>query len=158
MKEVSLQDKPDKQNFNENQKKFESLTDTIKNTSEDLTKTNTEISNKNNKALGTALELMIDKGVIAPILAASLVNRFKLENKDLNKLLKDQISGRINDFLIKISIPVTLYSNMLTFRDTKRFFKLDRYLSKNITKYSFNISRFIPQDQKLFFEFGKEMK
>ena len=39
VKEVSLQDKLDNQNFNENLKKmFESLTDTIKNSSEDSNK------------------------------------------------------------------------------------------------------------------------
>ena len=85
------------QNFHENRKKvFEPVTDTIENTSENLTKTTTESSIKNNKALELLnkknLELN-DKGMIAPYLASSLVNLFKPENKsqfrliiDLNKL------------------------------------------------------------------------
>ena len=49
--ELKIQDKLGKQNFHENTKKlYEPLTDTIKNTSENLTKTISETSIKNNKA------------------------------------------------------------------------------------------------------------
>ena len=52
MEEVRLQDKLGKQNFHENTKKlFEPGNDTIKNTSEILTKTITETSLNNNRAL-----------------------------------------------------------------------------------------------------------
>ena len=43
---------------------------------------------------------MIDKGMIAPILASSLVNVFTLENKSQFRLKKDLNSTRMNDFLI----------------------------------------------------------
>ena len=60
------------------------MTDAIKNTSDKLTKAITEISIKNNKVLENinekVLELMNDKGIIAPYLAFSLVNLFKPEN------------------------------------------------------------------------------
>ena len=50
--EVRLQDKLGKQNFYENLKKlYEPLTDSVKNTSENITKTITETSIKNNKTL-----------------------------------------------------------------------------------------------------------
>ena len=49
---VSLQDKLSNQNYHENIRKlYEPLTDTIKSTSENLTKTKTETSIKNNKAI-----------------------------------------------------------------------------------------------------------
>ena len=52
VKAVRLQDKLGKQNFHEDMKKvFEPMTDTIKNTSENITKTLTENSINNNKAI-----------------------------------------------------------------------------------------------------------
>ena len=96
--------------------------------------------------------------MIAPYLASSLVNLFKPENKSQFKLVKDQISVRINEFLINGGIPVSLYSNMLTFRDSNKSFKLDGYLLETMTNYDFKVNHAIPPDQKLIYEFGKEMK
>ena len=67
---------------------------------------------------------MNDKGVIAPYLAFSLVNPFKPENKSQFISIKDQNSIGMNDFLINGGIPVTLYSNVLTFRDSNKTFNL----------------------------------
>ena len=64
----------------------------------------------------------------------------------------------MNDFLINTSIPDTLYSNMLTFRDSNRSFNLDGDLLETISIDSFNVGLSNPQDQKLNYEFGKEMK
>ena len=64
------------------------------------------------------LELMNDKGMIAPYFASSLVKLFKPENKSQFRLMKDLNSTKMNDFLINTSVPVTLYSKMLTFRIT----------------------------------------
>ena len=98
---------------------MEPVTDTIKNTSENLIKTITETCNQNNNALEQLnkklLELMIDKGMIAPFLASSLVNLFKPESESQFRLIKDHNSVRMNEFLINTSVPVTLYSNMLNF-------------------------------------------
>ena len=85
-KQVSLFEKVGEQGFNYDLKElFEPNTDTINNTSEDITKTITETSIKNNKALENLnekdLELMNDKCMIAPYLASSLVNLLELENK-----------------------------------------------------------------------------
>ena len=92
--EVRLQDKLGTQNIHENIKKaYETVTDTIINTSEILTKTFTGTSIKNNKALESlnekVLESMNDKGMIAPYLTSSLVNLFEPENKSQFRLLKD---------------------------------------------------------------------
>ena len=71
-------------------------------------------------------ELMTDKGMTAPYLASSLVNLLKPENKSPFRLAKDYNSITPNDFSINTSIPVTLYSDILTSRDTNRSFTLDR--------------------------------
>ena len=64
---------------------FEAITGTIRKTIENLTKTITETSIKNNEAISdlneNSLELMNDKGMIAPNLASSLVYLFKPEKK-----------------------------------------------------------------------------
>ena len=94
VKVVRLQDKLGKQNFHENLTKvFEPLTDTLKKTSENITKTITENSINNNKAIENInekfLELMNDKGLIAPYLTTSLVEVFKKDNKSQFRLRKD---------------------------------------------------------------------
>ena len=100
---------------------------------------------------------MNDKGLIAPYLAFSLFNIFKLENKSQIRLTKDLYSNKMNDFLTNGGIPVTLFSNMLTFRDSKKSFRLDGDLSETMKIYDFNVSLSNPKDQKLIYEFGKEM-
>ena len=101
---------------------------------------------------------MNDKGMIAPHLTSSLVNLFKPENKNRFRLLEDLNSTKMNNLLINTSVPVTLYSNMLTFRGTNRSFKLDGDLLKTMTENKFNVDHSNPQDQKYFYEFRKEMK
>ena len=61
---------------------------------------------------------MDEKGLIAPYLAFSLVNLFKPDNKSQFRLGKDPNSTKMNDFLIDGNIPVSLHSNMITFRDS----------------------------------------
>ena len=162
VQEVRLQDKLGEQNYHEDAKKlFKPMTDEIKNTSEKKTKTLTENSINNNKAIENLnkknLELMIDRGMIAPYLASSLVNLFKPENKSQFRLRKDPNSTKMNDFLLHRGIPVTLFSNMLVFRDSNKSFKLEGDLLKLITNYKFNADHSSPQDKKLIYEFAKEM-
>ena len=63
----------------------------------------------------------------------------------------------MNDFLINEGIPVTIFSNIITFRDGNKSFKLDGDLLETITICDFNVSQSNPKDQKLIYEFGKEM-
>ena len=63
----------------------------------------------------------------------------------------------MNDFKINGGIPVTLYSNMITFRDINKSFKLDGDILETITNYDFNVDHSNQQDRKLFYEFGKEL-
>ena len=98
------------------------------------------------------------ESLIAPYLASSLFNLFKPENKSQFKMIEDQISIRMNNFLMKTSIPVTQYSNMLTFRDTNKSFKLDGDLLETMTIYKVNVNHYNPQERQIIYEFGKEMK
>ena len=63
----------------------------------------------------------------------------------------------MNDFLIHRGIPVTLFSNMITFRDTNKSFKLEGDLLKLITNYEFNADNSSPQDKKIIGDFAREM-
>ena len=162
VKVVRLQDKLGKQNFHEDMEEvFEPLTDTLKRTSENKTKTITETSIKNIKAISDfnekVLELLDEKGLIAPYLPSSLVNLFKSENKGQFRLRKDLNSTKKNDFSKHGNIPVSLHSNMITFRDSSISFKLDGDLLKLITNYKFNADHSSPQDKNLNYEFAKEM-
>ena len=99
---------------------------------------------------------MSAKGMIAIYLASSLVNLFKPEHKSQFRIIKDLNSNKMNEFLINGGIPVTLFSNMLTFRDSIKSIKLDGDLSETTTNYDFNVSLSSPKDQKPIFEFGRE--
>ena len=61
------------------------------------------------------------------------------ENSRQFKLVKDHNSNRINDSLIKNTIPKTLYGNKVTFRDTGKDFELTGDLSKMITNNNYNV-------------------
>ena len=100
---------------------------------------------------------MNDRGLIAPYLASSLVNLFTPENKSQFRLEKDLNLTKVNDFLINEGIPVTLFSNMLLFRDSNKPFKLDGDLLEKNTNYDFDVDLSNQQDGKLSYEFAKEM-
>ena len=162
VQEVRLQNKLGDQNYHENINKFfKPMTDELKNTSEKITTTITENSINNNKAIENLnekiLELMDDKGLIAPYLVSSLVEVFKKDNKSQFRLRKDPNSTKMNDFLIHGTIPVTIFSNMITFRDSNKSFRLEGDLLKVITNHKFNVDRSSRQDKKLIYEFAKEM-
>ena len=95
--------------------------------------------------------------MIAPSLASSLVNLFTLENKSQLRFKKNLNSTKMNELLINEVIPATIFSNMLTFRDSNKSFKLDGDLLETKTNYDFNVSHSDSKDQKLIYEFGKEM-
>ena len=162
VQEVRLQNKLGEQNYHEDIKKiFKPMTDELKNTSEKITRTLTENSINNNKAIENLnekiLELMDEKGMIASYLASSLVEVFEKANKSQFRLRKDPNSTKLNDFLIHGTIPVTIFSNMIVFRDSNKSFRLEGDLLKVITTYKVNVDHSSPQDKKLIYEFAKEM-
>ena len=159
---VRLQDKLGKQNFHEDMKKvFEPITKSLENTSQDITKTITETSVKNNQAIenldNKLLEIMNDRGIIASYLLSPLAKIFNPENTTHFKLINDSTSDRVNDLKVNNSIPITLYNNILTFRDTGKEFELKGDLLKMITNKNYNVNHASLSDKKLLYEFAKEM-
>ena len=76
---------------------------------------------------------MNDRGLIAPFLASSLFKLFKPENESQFTIMKELNSTKMRDFSINGGIPVTLFSNLLTSRDSNKAFKLDGDLSETMT-------------------------
>ena len=162
VKVVKLQDKLGEQNFHEDMKKvFEPVTKSLENTSENLTKAITETSIKNNQAIeninNNLLEIMNDRGILATYLMSPLSKITNPENTSQFKLVKDSSSNRVNDLLMKNKIPITLYGNMLTFRDTNKQFELKGDLLEMITNSKFNVDLASLSDKKLMYDFAKEM-
>ena len=162
VKVVRLQDKLGKQNFHEDMKKvFEPVTKSLENTSENLTKAITESSTKNNQAIENLndklLEIMNDTGILASYLMSPLSKITNPENSSQFKLVKDSSSNRVNDLKIHNSIPITLYGNMLTFRDTNKQFELKGDLLEMITNSNYNVDLASLADKKLMYDFAKEM-
>ena len=162
VKVVKLQDKLGEQNFHEDIKKvFEPVTKSLENTSENITKTLTETSIKNNLAIeninNNLLEIMNDRGILATYLMSPLSRITNPENSSQFKLVKDSNSNRVNDLKINKTIPITLYGNMLTFRDTNKQFELKGDLLEMITNSKFNVDLASLSDKKLMYDFAKEM-
>ena len=162
VKDVKLQDKLGEQNFHEDVKKvFEPVTKSLENTSENLTKAITETSIKNNLAIeninNNLLEIMNDRGILATYLMSPLSRITNPENSSQFKLVKDSSSNRVNDLKINKTIPITLYGNMLTFRDTNKQFELKGDLLEMITNSKFNVDLASLADKKLMYDFAKEM-
>ena len=55
------------------------------------------------------------------------------------------------------SIPVTLNSTIITFRDSIQPFNLDGDLLKTMTNYKFNVAHSNPQNLKVIYKRGKVM-
>ena len=162
VKVVRLQDKLGKQNFHEDLKKvFEPVTKSLENTSENLTKAITETSIKNNLAMdninNNLLEIMNDRGILATYLMSPLSRITNPDNTSQFRLVKDHSSNRVNDLKINKTIPITLYGNKLTFRDTNKQFELKGDLLEMITNSKFNVDLASLSDKKLMYDFAKEM-
>ena len=76
---------------------------------------------------------MKDRGILATYLMSPSSKITDPENASQFKLVKDSNSNRVNDLKINKTKPITLYNNMLTFRDTGKDFELKREILKMIT-------------------------
>ena len=94
------------------------------------------------------------KVMTAPFLTSSFSNLFKSENTSQPKLIFVPNSIGTNDFFKKRNVLFTLYSNILTFRDSNKSFYSDGDLLKAATNYDFNITHSNPQEHKLKCEFA----
>ena len=151
------------QNYHQKSEKlFEPVTKSIKDVSENITKSLTENSINNNKAIENlnekVLEIMNDRGIRASYLMSPLSKITNPENTTQYKLVKDSSSNRVNDLKINKTIPITLYGNILTFRDTGKQFELKGDLLEMITNSKFNVDLARLSDKKLMYDFAIEMK
>ena len=95
-------------------KVFEPVTKLLENTSQDITKTITETSSKNNQAveklITKLLEITNDRGILASYLMSPLSKKTNPANTSQFRLVKDPTSNGVNDLKIHNSIPITLYN------------------------------------------------
>ena len=153
LEETRLQDKLGKQKIHEHIKKvFEPVTDTMKITSEKLTKTLTESSIKNNRASGNLKnklsEIMNNRGILASHLMSPLSTITVPENTTQFNLLKDSSLKRVNGLLKHNTISISLYNNLLTFCDTGEDFDLQEDPLKMITNKNYNVDLASLADKK----------
>ena len=158
--ELRFQDKLGKQNFHGNTiRSFEPLTDTIKNTSQDITKTLTENSIKNHQAIekliNKLLEIVNDRGATSSCLLSPVSKITTPENTNQFILVKDYNSYRVNGLLIHNTKPVTLYDSLLTFRDTGEKFDLKGDLLKLITNKNCNVDLASLSLENFLYDFAK---
>ena len=162
VKVVRLQDKLGKQNFHEDMKKvFEPVTKSLENTSKNITNALTEAFIKDNQELENLndklLEIMNDRGILASYLMSPLSKITNPEKTSQFKLVKDHNSNRVTDLLMKNKIPITLYGNMLTFRDTNKQFELKGDLLEMINNSKYNVDFASLSGKRLMYDFAKEM-
>ena len=100
---------------------------------------------------------MTDRGIFASYLLSSLSNITNPESFTHIKLVIDHNSNRVNDLLIHGLIRVTLYNNLLTFRDTGKEFELQGDLLKMITNKIYNIDLAKLLDKTIMYQFAIEM-
>ena len=100
---------------------------------------------------------MNDRGILASYLMSPLSKINNPEDNSHFKLVKDHNSNRVNDILLKNTIPITLHNNLLTFRDTDKVFEIKGDLLKMITNKNYNVNLASLQDRKLMNDFAKEM-
>ena len=161
VKAVTLQDKLGKQSVHEDTKKlFEPVTKSINGVSEELTKSTMDNSIKNNEAIESLnvklFKIMNGRGIIASYLLSLQSKITNRGNTSQFKIVKDFNSSRVNDLLIHNTIPVTLYDNLLTFRDTGKEFEF-KDLLKMINNKNYNVDLDSLSDKKSLFDFAKEM-
>ena len=142
-------------------KVFEPVTKSLENTSQDITKSLMETSPEYNQAIenlnNKILEIMNGRVIIASYLLSPLAKITNPENSTQFKLVKGSNSNRVNDMKINKSKPITLYNNMITFRDTGKEFELKGDLLKTITNKNYNVDLASLQDKKPMYIFAKEM-
>ena len=138
VEETQLQVRLVKQNLHENIKKvIEPITNTTKNTSENITKMMMLTSKESNKAIGNIndklSEIVNDRVIKAWYLLSPLSEITNPENISQFKVVKDSNSNRVNDLLTHNTVPVILFNKLLIVPDTDMKFELKGDLLKKIT-------------------------
>ena len=97
------------------------------------------------------------RGILATYLMSPLSKITNPENTSQFKLVMDHNSNGVNDLKINKTILITLYGNILTFRDTNKQFELKGDLLEMITNSKFNVDLAGLSDKKLLYDFAKEI-
>ena len=96
-----------------------------------------------------------DRGKITSYLLSPSSKITNIEKPSQFKLVKDPNSNRVNDLLKHNTIPVDLYDQFLTFRDTDKKFELREDLLKMLTNKNYNVDLAKLSVEKMF-DFAKE--
>ena len=135
------------------EKVFEPVTKSNKNVSEEVTKTMTENSIKNNQALeklnNKRLEILNDRGIKASYFLYPSTKITNPKNSAQFKLVRDSSSNRVNDLLIHNANPINVHNTLLIFRDTNKEFELKGDHSKMITNENYNLDLASLADKKI---------
>ena len=117
-------------------------------------------SKENNKALENVndkfLEIMNVRGLIASYLLFPLSKITNPEITSQFRLVKDASFNRVHDLILHNTMPVTLYNNWLTFRDTGKIIELKGDLLKMITNKNYNVDVASLVDKKMLYDFAEE--
>ena len=100
---------------------------------------------------------MNDRGRLVTYLMSPLSKITNPEKASQYKLVKVSNSNRVNDLKIKKTVPIALYNNILTFRETGKEFELKGDLLKMVTNKNYNVDLASLQDKKLMYDFPKEV-
>ena len=142
-------------------KELEPVSKTFKDVSEDVTTTLTESVKNKNKALenlnNKLSEIMNNRVIIATYFMSPLSKITNPEQTSQGKLVKDPDLKRVIGLLMNKTKLITLYDNLLTFRDRDKKFKLEGNLLKKITTKNYNVFFANLRDMKFLFEFAREM-
>ena len=115
----------------------EPVTEIIEDVSEHITKTMTDTSKEKNKTSASLndkrLNLKNDRNILASSLLFLLSKITNTEHTGQFQLVKSLESNRVKDVLIIKILPVTLYHNLMTIRDTDKSFESYGELLKMIT-------------------------
>ena len=106
---------------------FEPVTKSLENACQDITKSITKTSIKNNQTIenlnSKLLEILINRGILATYLMSPLSKNTNSENSSQFELVEVSNSNRVIVLKINKTIPITLYNNLLTFCDTGKEFE-----------------------------------
>ena len=100
---------------------------------------------------------MNDRGILSSYLMSPLYKITNLEISTHFKLVKDSKSNRVNGLLKHNTVQLSLYDNLLTFRDTSKVFELKGHLLRKITNKNNNVDLACSSDRKLMYDFAKDM-
>ena len=98
---------------------------------ETSTKSNKKLEFLNNKLL----EITNDRGILVSYLLSVVSKIPNPEHSSQFKQVKDTNSNTPNDLLTNKTLPVTLYNNLLTFRDTSKNFESPDLLKMRSNKF-----------------------